>query len=294
MAYRYILGQPAAPRFLWEAEVFLTNLLSLDPDADVIMIFDTQNTTAVARLRDKYGIEIHEYPDLRDDKSYAASTRPYLFWKYFSEDPEREKGQYIQVETDIIFRELPKLPVLRGKEIIGGDCEGYVGYEYNASRILGKEIIDGFSRILNMTKAQIADVPGIGAQFAFSNPTADLWWHIYMDSNLLWHFINSPRLATSNIQRWSVEMLAQLYNFAKYGWDVAIDHELDHCTPTDNIEMWEHRKILHNAGVIGEGAAGLFYKGKYINRSPFTDDLSWVRKDRCSYEYVKAIKAVVL
>lgn len=272
--------------------MLLTNLLSLDPNADIVMVFDTQNPGEVARLRDKYGIETHEYKDERNDKSYAASTRPYLFWKYFSEDPERERGTYFQIETDIIFKQLPEIPELGDKEIIGADCDGYVGYNYNITRVLGRQIMDGYVEIMNMSEDAIKETPGVGAQFVYSNPTAQLWWHIYMDSNILWHFINSPRLAESNIQRWSQEMLAQLYNFKKFGWEVSINHELDHCTPTDNIEMWQHRNILHNAGVIGEDAKGLFYKGKYITGNPFNDDLSWVRQDRCSIKYVEAIKAI--
>ncbi|HAP6793437.1 TPA: hypothetical protein IVM20_001887 [Enterococcus faecium] len=51
-------------------------------------------------------------------------------------------------------------------------------------------------------------------------------------------------------------------------------------------------KILHNAGVTTNDE-DLFFKGRYVTSTPFDEDLSFVNKKKCSYAYVKAIKAVV-
>jgi hypothetical protein len=291
MHYKFLLGQPAQTRFIWESEVLLTNIRNLDKDVEIIMVFDDQNPEAVAKLRDKYNIQTFEYKDERADKSYAASTRPYLFWRYFSEDASREKGTYFQIETDIIFRELPKIPKLKGKMCIGSDCGGYLDYNYYITRDNGQQIVDGFCSLLNIDEQLIKDTPGIGAQYVYSNPTAQLWWHIWQDSDILYRFINTIE---GNVQRWTMEMNAQLYNFAKFGWEVEIESELEFCRPTDNVKMWDAVKILHNAGVIGELGDFLFYKGKYIFDTPFQEDLSWVRRDKAGWHYARAIEKVVL
>ena len=70
-----------------------------------------------------------------------------------------------------------------------------------------------------------------------------------------------------------------------------ISDELDFCWATDPVKRWNETKIMHNAGVAGD-MHDLFFKGKYTDRVPFGDDLSFVDKLKCSYKYVQAIKAV--
>jgi hypothetical protein len=89
-------------------------------------------------------------------------------------------------------------------------------------------------------------------------------------------------------------MWAQLYNIPYFGHKVEISPELDFCRPTDDVRLWEQVKILHNAGVIGELAEHMFYKGKYVNETPFQDNLDYVRRDKASIKYVSAIKKVIV
>ena len=95
----------------------------------------------------------------------------------------------------------------------------------------------------------------------------------------------------SNVQKWTAEMWAQLYNFVKFGWDVRISDELSFCRPTDPIEDYQKVKILHNAGVTAALSTSLFYKGGHIQASPFGKDFSWVDKQKASWHYTEAIKA---
>jgi hypothetical protein len=104
----------------------------------------------------------------------------------------------------------------------------------------------------------------------------------------LWEFLKP---IASDVQKWTAEMWAQLYNFAKFGYRVEIAPELDFCRPTDHIGEWERVKILHNAGVLA-GDDGLFYKGAYLDRSPLGIEYK-VRADRCSARYVDEMRKVV-
>jgi len=290
---KIILAQPAILRFQWELDVALTNIRSLDKNTPIVVLFTEDNMGVVHYIQEKYSnIEVHHYPDERSDKRYTPTVRPYLWWKYLNEDSSREKEVYLQIDSDVIFREMPKFKKMKikSKECVASDCEGYLNYEYLNSRTNGEMIIKGFARILNISTDVIKQTPGAGAQWIISQPTSQYFYHVWKDSDLLYNFLQP---IDSDIQKWTAEMWAQLYNLPKFGYRVRIHPELDFCRPTDSIKMWDVVKIMHNAGVVGD-QRNLFFKGKYVSSTPFTDDLSFVRKDKVSIKYVEAIKSVVV
>ena len=289
---KFLLAQPAVIRFKWELDVVLTNIRSLDRETPVVVLFTEGDPGVVQYIEDKYdNVEVHVYPDEREDKSYIPTVRPYLWYKFLSEDMSREKETYFQIDSDIIFRELPDFDKINigEKECVGSDCEGYIGYDYLITRERGSDIVQGFADILNIDVSLIEQTPGIGAQWIISNPTAQLWWHIWKDCDNLYRFLSPLQ---SDIQKWTAEMWSQLYNTAKFGWGIRKHEELDFCRPTDDIKMWDIVKILHNAGVTDEKVQSLFFKGKYVNHEPFREDFGWVRSDKAGKKYIDAIKKV--
>lgn len=288
---KYLLAQPSGPRFQWELDVLLTNLRSLDPVTPVVLLFLREDSGVVDHFQGRYpNLEIFVYEDDRTVRDYLPTIRPYLIWRYLKQYPLAESEDYFQLDSDVIFRELPdfsKMP-LQGKVCWASDCSSYLDYRYLSSRKQGQHIVSRFAEILNLPVETIRKTPGGGAQWLFTRPTAQLWWHIWQDSQLLYNFLETVE---SDIQKWTAEMWAQLYNLAKFGWKVEITPELSFCRPTDLIVAWKSSKILHNAGVTGPLAGGLFYKGEYIHSSPFGVDLSWVSREKCSCYYAEAIKA---
>lgn len=295
---KYILCQPAQPRFQWELDVVLTNIYSLDKEAEICLLFaylgEAISDAVIEHIKNKYPkAEVHSYLDFRDDKRYVPSIRPYLWHQYLSEDKTREKETYFYIDSDVIFRELPDFDKL-GEDAntwVASDCGGYIDYDYIFSRENGDKIIEYCATLTNLTKDELKSIPGAGAQWFITNPTAEMWLKIYEDSNKIWQFFSE---LDSNIQKWTAEMWAQLYNTVAFGRRVVISPELDFCRPTDNVKMWDAVKIFHNAGVTAEGADHMFFKGKYTTLSPFDDDLSFVRRDKASIKYVEAIKAVMV
>lgn len=248
----------------------------------------------VEHIEGRYeNIEVHHYPDERSSKAYHPTVRPFLVWRYLSEDSTREEETYFQIDSDVIFREMVDFNKFDLSERVcyASDCGGYIDYQYLITRKRGGEIVEGFARLLNVPVQLIKDTPGGGAQWIIVKPTAQLWWHIWQDCDILYDYL---KLVESDIQKWTAEMWAQLYNLEKFGWPVKLDQELDFCRPTDDVKMWDLVKILHNAGVVGESAAALFYKGNYDKKTPFDEDLSWVRRDKAGLKYAQAIKNVVL
>lgn len=298
MAIRYFFAQGAQFKYQWELDVVLTNLFELDPNADVVCLFMRFESHPSEQVYDYIvrrwpQIEVLMYDDLRTDKYYIANIRPYLWWCYLSENPEREKETYFQIESDIIFRQLPDYSKIKYSptEWFGSDCGGYIDYEYLKSCTMGEHIIDGFADIIGVSRQTIKDTPGAGAQWIICQPTAEYWWKVYQDCQKLYMFLEP---LDSNVQKWTAEMWAQLYNGPYFGINYNLTRELDFCRPTDDVKMWDQVNILHNAGVIGDQSQYLFYKGdfKYNDMMPVDDDLSWVRRDKASIKYVQAIKKV--
>lgn len=281
-------------RFEWELDVFLTSLRALDKETPVVLLFLEELPSVVEHFRGRYpNLEIHSYVDERTERNYLATVRPYLFWRYLSEDKNRERETYFQVESDVIFRKLPDFKTLlntlpKGENVcLASDCSTYIDYKYLMGVQQGPYIVDKFSEILNISVEKIVETPGGGAQWLITNPTAQLWWHTWQDSQLIYDFL-SP--LNSNVQKWTAEMWAQLYNLVKFGWKVSLEKELSFCRPTDPIEEWKKAKMLHNAGVTGQLSHKLFYKGNYTYYSPFGKDLSWVDKTKAGWHYARAIE----
>lgn len=272
----------------------LTNIRSLDKTTPIVVLFAQYDPGVVSHIMGRYeNLEVHVYLDNRPDKSYIPTIRPYLWYQYLLEDPSREQETYFQIDADVIFREMPSIiySKIKGNKCIASDCSGYIDGKYLSSRRLGLEIVENFAKILSIPPKLIMDTPGGGAQWLISNPTSQLWWHIWQDSDLLWKYMEP---LDSDIQKWTAEMWAQLYNLAKFEWDVLISPELDFCRPTDPLTDWERVNILHNAGVTGTVARELFYKGTYTDKTPFGDDFSFVNREKAGIKYVEAIQAVVL
>jgi len=295
---KYLYGQSADLRFSWELDVALTNLYSLDPSAEVVILFTRSSPMSDGvydHIVSRYpNAEVHMYEDMRDDRAYVASIRPYLWYCYLSEDPAREKETYFQVESDVIFRKLPNLNKLglTKKRWYASDCSGYIAYDPYLKNVQKADlIVNGFASIVGISRGELETTAGVGAHWVMKEPTAAYWLKVYEDCNKLYHFIQP---IDSNIQRWTVEMWAQLYAAVAFGVTWQTDHELDFCNATDNVMLYDQVNIMHNAGVVGELGKTMFYKNAYITETPFGKDLSWVVKHKATAKYVEAIKAVVL
>lgn len=286
---KLILAQPSIKRFQWELEVLLTNIKQFGK-FDVVLLFTQHDNTVPKYLAKKYGVRCFVYPDEREDKGYIPSVRPWLFWQYLAGDKARENEQYFYIDSDVIFREWPDFTTLGADEKtwVGSSCDGYIGYDYVATRRYGDEIVKSMADICGITVDQMRGVPGIGAHLVLTNPTAAFWKRAYEDSNKIYSYLS---FTASDIQKWTAEMWAQLWGMVREGKKILAPSELDFCNATDNIKMWDIVKIMHNSGVMKSG--DLFFKSQYDSIMPFGQDFSFVRRDKCSYRYVEAIQKVI-
>jgi hypothetical protein len=277
--------QPAIYRFEWELEVSLTRMKKLGIN-NIVLLFSRYTKDIPSYLGDKYGVEVHVYDDL-DDWSYIPAVKPYLWSKYLQEDTARENDSYFYLDGDVIFREIPE--VNPNKDIwYGSDCASYLSIEYIESQ--GKGIFEEICNIVGVNPNKIREGnPTSGAQWVISKPTYEYWNKVYKDSNHIYKYLKGR--TDSNIQKWTAEMWAQLYNVYLFGKTTQTHSELEFTWPTESVDRYYETKMLHNAGVVNE-KEGLFFKAKYNQDSPFKANLNFVDPNRASIKYVEAIKEV--
>lgn len=247
------------------------------------MLFSRHDNKVPAYLKDKYGVEVHVYEDLRRNKSYVPSIKPYLWAKYLQEDRTRENETYFYLDSDVIFREIPAIQP-NSDTWYGSDCTSYLSVDYIDSK--GDGLLESMCRAIGINPEVIRNQnPVCGAQWVIKNPTFEYWLKVYEDSIKLYNYLNG--LHDSSIQKWTAEMWAQLWNVYHFGKTTEVNKELDFCWATDNVERYYETNIYHNAGVVDSGK--LFFKGQYTRTSPFEDDLSFVDSTKASIKYVEAL-----
>lgn len=279
--------QPAIKRFEWELEVCLTRMKKLGVK-DIVLLFTRHDDSIPERLREKYGVEIHVYDDKRIDKSYIPSVKPYLWAKFLQDDRSRENDTYFYLDSDVIFRELPEIG--QNDNIwYGSDCSSYLSNSYIDSK--GDELLESMCNVIGIDSKVIRDNnPVCGAQWVITNPSFEYWLKVYEDSTKLYRYLNS--LPNNDIQKWTAEMWAQLWNVYHFGKKTEVSDELNFSWATDDIDRYYETKIYHNAGVVESDMHSLFFKGEYIHKTPFSSDLSYVDDTKASSKYVEAIKEV--
>ena len=286
---KIIFCQPSIKRFEWELEVVISNLKK-NNITDVILLFSEFDDSVSFNLLEKYPhLTIYNFEDLREDKSYIPSIKPYLWYRFLEEYPHYENENYLYIDSDVIFREMIDYEKFLNDDNIwyGSNCNGYLNYDYIKSTKNGNKTLIDMSNIIGIDLNDVKDINYncIGAQLIIKKPKAKYWKKVYEDSNKIHHYFET---IDSNIQKWTAEMWSQLWNMLYFNIIPKVHEEFDFSWATDNIEKWYKNKIYHNAGVTPE-MNELFFKGQYVNTFPFDDDLSFVSKSKCSSKYVEAI-----
>ena len=292
---RYVYAQDTNKRFQWELDVALTNLYSLDPNADVLLLFaiDSVADDVLTHMVSNWGnkAEIHAYKDTRHTKQYVASTRPFLWYCYLSEDKSREKDTYFQIESDVIFRELPDWTKIEHSPSVwaGSDCASFLDYNYISSRKNARELLDGLTRVIGISEDVIKRTEGAGAHWLMVKPKAEYWLKVQSDCHKIYGLFAT---IDSDIQVWCAEMWAQLLNAPLFGADYKISKELDFTWPSHPEYTWWKVKILHNTGLAEESLNNgrCLNKSLYYDKTPFDEDLSGYDKTLAGIHYVEAVE----
>jgi len=315
----FVSAQPDVPYFHWQSEVYCHNFIEkgIDPK-NIHIIFGIvegiQPTKESLKLKD-LGVNVHHYIDGRHSRIYIPSIKPYLIYRWLEEFPEYGKCFFLH-DADIIFRKLPDFENLIKDDIIYlSDTIGYIGYEYIKDccdryerahpRSLNQQLLIEMSQVIGIDVELIKenqDNSG-GGQYLIKNTNMDIWKKIYEDCTPLYNQMITYQkrfpIHPGEIQFWTAEMWALLWNLWLHGLKTKVTDELGFSWATDNLKRYEVEPILHMAGVTDNLKTTKFYKGDYINVSPLDklreniNHFDYVDKDSSTIKYIDIMKSIV-
>lgn len=304
----YISVQPDIAYFHWQVELYLFNFLQVGikpEDVHVIFLYNgsTPSEKGLEMQKKNSLVNFFFYRDDRPDKSYIPSIKPYGMYKHFFNQKGLCRKQIFYHDSDIIFKEKIKEEIFsRNEENIQfmSDTISYIGYDYVKSK--GEEQLRKMAEVVGISVDTIRKNQSSsgGAQYILSNVSSVYWWKVYEDSNKLYWLMDRESVKQKDlrkgdfpIQKWCAEMWATLWNLWYFRAQTKVHRELDFCSATTPISEWDKVKILHNAGVTELDREEMFFKGDYINKSPYEVDLSFVNPQYCSHKYSEKIKEFV-
>lgn len=287
-----IMCQPENLRFRWELEISITNLLKVGYNNIILLMLNEDSFTS-NYLKEKFpNVKIFGFDDNRDDKGYIPSIKPYLWYKFLEKYPIYENEDFLYIDSDVIFREKLELDcILEDNNWYGSNCSSYLNYDYISQCELGVEIFENMCKIVGIDQSEALklDQDYIGAQLIVKKPTKTFWKKVYNDSNAIWNYLLT---VDSNIQKWTAEMWSQCYNMIYFKIVALSNEEFNFSWATDPIEEWYKNKIFHNAGVVDDSST-LLFKGKYVEHTPFNENLDEKSHGYAQFHYIQAIKEVI-
>ena len=297
---KYISVQPDITYFHWQVEVYIENFISIGinpKDINVIFMIGSSPSLKAVELRNKYtNVNFYFYEDDRVDKSYIPSIKPWGMFRHFGENKYLENERIFYHDSDIIFRDKIDETLFIDDKCYMSDTISYIGYNYCVSK--GVEQLEKMVNIvgINVDIIKSSQESSGGAQYVMNSIQTKYWEKVYNDSNSLYKLMENIELNDKQngtfspgkainypIQKWCAEMWATLWNLWYFGYKTEVHKELNFSFATSPISEWHDRKIMHNAGVINSNN-GLFYKGDYINKLPYNENLS-IKEDTVSSKY---------
>lgn len=281
------------------------------------------------RLKEKYkGVVFASYiRDIDNDMGYISSLRPNALKKHFLMYNLSDKIVFYH-DSDIIFRELPDFEsMLNDENWYLSDTNSYINSTYIREKC--EEHIDVMSQIVGIDRnvpIQYDQHSG-GAQYLMKKIDSKFWEKVEHDCLMFYDYfrmfeaserdlLNKTILSPEDydklsregkriydsmlnvfksynpIQKWCSDMWAVLWNAWYFGNKTINSPELNFSWASSNIDQWEKNKIFHCAGILDDQKNYCFFKGDFINKSPFNYDFSYIKDDNITVKYVEAIKKV--
>lgn len=302
--------------FQWQIEVQIVNFRKFNvSDRMQILVWMRPNSDQVENWR----IIMKKYPEVSfffyEDEGvnlglYISQLRPHCLKRHFKlYDSELKNKIFFYHDSDIIFRELPPFAVMCENDICyQSDTSSYLDWNYlvrkeEQGNIPDNEAIKEFARIGDISIDIIEKYKNNtgGAQSILKDIDYNFWEDVErmcleIRKSFSYHIkdsINQRFFKSENegFQSWCADMWALNFSLWKRDIVTQVTSFLDFSWATDSYETYLKKPIFHNAGADGQNPK-IFYKGAYINKSPFNDPSLPCYDDMASSVYVKAIREV--
>ena len=307
----FICCQPDDSYYTWQVHLWLENLKTLGyVEKAIVLIYVPKDR----KYNSKWDKIISLYPEAEfvvyEDEHNVSSKlgiyipvlRPYMLWRYFSENPDMQNKAILYYDCDVLLTEKFDISNFIEDDVCYlSDTKSYINATYFDSKIKDvkpdkleeykkRDVLNEISGVVGINR-QICELNNDnsgGAQYLLKNINADFWKKVMDDCiNIRINFmaINKQFFESENkgYQGWCADMWAVLYNLWLNKKETRIIPEMDFAWATDPIEKLKKCTIFHNAGVSvsidriknekGEMIERpYFYKGKYIGgQDPIKD-----------------------
>jgi hypothetical protein len=272
---------------------------------EVLFAFDTSPSPEGIELASKYPfVRFFFYKKTPcDNYGYIPILRPDILEQHFLRFPDLSSEAIFYHDSDIIFRELPDFNKLLNDKIwYFSDTASYIGSNYIKSKSI--DLFESMCNISGVSKDLVEknESNSGGAQYLMKDVDYLFWRDVKFVSLDLYKYMsereNTERQALSDeelktynpIQKWCADMWAVFWCGLKRGAEIRISEELSFSWgSTQGQKEWNKHKIYHNAGVVSNQGGKVFYKGEFIDKSPFDSDFSEIDSNHNTYNYVQAI-----
>ncbi len=304
----FICAQPDVPYFHWQVEVLVHNLMKIGVNPnwiEILFAYDEAPSHEGVSLANRYPyVRFFFYRKTPcDNYGYIPILRPDILEQHFSRFPNLSTEPIFYHDSDIIFRELPDFnKLLEDDNWYFSDTVSYIGANYIKSK--STELFETMCNISGVSKELVEENEenSGGAQYLMKGIDHLFWRDVKFVSLDLYKYmmerenderqaLTEDELRTYNpVQKWCADMWAVFWCGLKRGAEVRISEELSFSWgSTYGQEEWNKHKIYHNAGVVNNQDGRVFYKGEYIDKSPFDSDFSRIDPNHNTYNYVQAI-----
>jgi len=294
---RYICAQPANNYYLWQVEVMINNFLSfnINPNQiDILLGYDEHIPQEWKILQEHYNtVRFFFYKDTRSDKRYIPSIYFNLMKQHLLHHPELKDECLFTHDSDIVFTQTPDFRGLEeGHTWYVGDTKSYLNWDYIQQK--GNDIYLSMCNIVGLDERipKLMNGSTGGAQYIVKNTSFEFWDKVEKDSINLYNYFSRVEPSWKGqgypIQKWTAGMWSYIWNAWLFGHETQIHPSLNFSWSTSPIEDIEKYSILHNAGVT-DGSRGQFYKGDYINKLPYNENLN-INLEYASYFYWEEIQ----
>lgn len=297
---KYICAQPGTRYYAWQIEIMLMNFKEMGiplQDVHIVCAMHDQNAIHLYhQISNQYPEAVIEfYPDTRRTKHYPSSIRPNILKQHFFKHKLNEPFFYH--DCDMIFtKKVDFTPFLNDDICYGSDTRFYIGHDYIKSK--GYGILEMMASLTGIDVETIKEneLNCIGAQYLIKGVDFRFWDEVekICETLFLKITLENSRIKADNpnyheLQIWTADMWAVLWNLWKWGKQTKVDDYFDFAWATSTIEDWERLNIFHNAGITETGH-GFFYKGDYMH-NPLNKELQIREKSaqKHYYEYVKKV-----
>jgi predicted 3-demethylubiquinone-9 3-methyltransferase (glyoxalase superfamily) len=293
---RLLSAQPDCDYYIWQLEVQCNNFKKYDLEKNMLILIGYDKEKGIninaKNFALKTNAKVFFIADTRIDKTYIPSIRPHIIKKFYKQNNIKESIFYH--DSDIIFLSKPNFDQMLNKSnmVLLSDTISYIGGNYVKSK--SEKLLDEMCDIVGIDIEVVLanEINSGGAQYLFNTVLDfEFWNKVEIDSTELYKLMqNTSHIYTPEhpIQSWCADMWGVLWNIWLRGIETKICDELTFCFATDKIKDKENVPIFHNAGVTFD-MKNFFFKGNYIDKSPYDVDHSYVDKKYCSYLYVQEI-----